>query len=152
MALTGQPNRKSNAVFCCCNPASRLPVQTAQPAQRSHVSIALQLATIATCFFKFSFKSRRWAAPCHPLWRVCSLTPRSSGPPTAWCASHQTQGRRPNLRLLSSAPHCWGPLNSNVRHRKTNLATRPTLHLARLHSRRLCNRGLCRSPASGRNR
>jgi hypothetical protein len=46
-------------------------------------------------------------------WR--RLTLHSSGPPTALRASHQAQGLRPILRLLSGAQRRRGPLNSNVR-------------------------------------
>ena len=47
----------------------------------------------------------------------CSLTPRSSRAPTAGRAGHQALGLRPILRLLSSAPHRWCRLSSNVRPR-----------------------------------
>jgi hypothetical protein len=51
--------------------------------------------------------------------RQCGLTLHSSGPPTAGRASHQVQGLRPILHLLSGAPRCRGPLNSNVRPHRT---------------------------------
>jgi hypothetical protein len=52
---------------------------------------------------------------------LCSLTPWSSGAPTAWHASHQALGLRPILRLLPGAPRCRGPLTANVRRQQPPL-------------------------------
>jgi len=62
-----------------------------------------------------------WSGRCTSSLRAgCSLTPRSSGAPTACHAGHQALGLRPILRLLSSAPCRRRPLSSNVRPQKMN--------------------------------
>ena len=50
----------------------------------------------------------------------CCLTPRSSGPPTAWHIVQPAHGLRPILRRLAAAPSRRGPLSSNVRPQKAS--------------------------------
>ena len=60
----------------------------------------------------------------------CGLTPRSSGPPTAWRTDRQALGLRPILRLPAGAPRCRGPLNSNVRPHETPTVASPPPRIA----------------------
>jgi hypothetical protein len=66
--------------------------------------------------FVFSWSpKRRGLVQARPHLTKCCLTLHSSGPPTALRTSHQAQGLRPIVRLLSGAQRRRGPLNSNVR-------------------------------------
>ena len=51
--------------------------------------------------------------------------------PTACRAGHHALGLRPIVRMLSSAPHRWRQLSSNVRHHKTQPVASPAGSAAR---------------------
>jgi hypothetical protein len=99
--LYGQPQSRARVLF----------LRTLRPVwhrPRRHCTV------LAGCGFMAMPVSRTVGQCCQDLQRC--LTLHSSGPPTAWRTSHHVQGLRPILHMLSGAPRCRGPLNSNVRH------------------------------------